>query len=95
MIASLNLVVSMKVPSTRTNKSLLKKILSTILQQGIKVVYKTPTMEIDSLLTALESKDSDEEVQEKLAEIKRHLIQFAEGSKSVLNSKEFFNYANS
>lgn len=51
---------------------------------------------IDSLLISLETSDGDEVVQEKLGEIKMHLIKFAEASRNVLNSKEFFNkYCNS
>lgn len=51
--------------------------------------------EINSLLSVLEGNDSDETIQEKLTEIKKHLIQFAEASRNVLDSKQFINLANS
>lgn len=51
---------------------------------------------IEILLNELtELEDSDQAVQEKLTEIKKHLIQFAQSSKNVLESKEFFKNANS
>lgn len=52
-------------------------------------------MDIDSLLNNLESEDGDEAIQETLGEIKKHLIQFAHSSRSVLRSQEFFKIANS
>lgn len=51
--------------------------------------------EINNLLSALEGDDSDEVVQEKLGEIKKHLIQFAQASRNVLDSKQFIDLANS
>lgn len=50
---------------------------------------------IDLLLGSLESNTSDEAVQETLGEIKKHLIQFAASSSNVLNSRNFFEFANS
>ncbi|CRK90005.1 CLUMA_CG003731, isoform A [Clunio marinus] len=50
---------------------------------------------IDLLLKALETTGNDETIQEKLNEIKKHLIHCAESSKNVLNSKEFLRNANS
>jgi hypothetical protein len=50
---------------------------------------------IENLLNSLERNETEEAVQETLAEIKRHLIQSAEASKNVLSSSSFFNYTNS
>lgn len=51
---------------------------------------------IDSLLNNLEAEGkSDEALQETLGDIKKHLIQFAHASRSVLRSQEFFRIANS
>jgi hypothetical protein len=50
---------------------------------------------IEILLNKLEQTSSEEETQEALKDIRRHLIQTASSSKNILNSSNFYNFANS